>query len=211
MGLTPTTLEGLTEAITQDAPFSGGAPVWVSLHSADPGATGLHEVTSGVLDQGRQEPTFAGSSGIDTLVAALSFVLAAKTVTWIGYWTAQTGGTFLGGFPLVGAGTIAAGVSGTASLVAPTHGLSITNVVRLFTMPGPAASAIPAGLAADTRYWVVAAPDANHVSLAASLGGSPIAPSSNGAFGMYVDAGEYNVSGLLTFPASTGITYATAS
>ena len=112
---------------------------------------------------------------------------------------------------MVGAGTIAAGVTGAPSLTAPTHGLSITNVVRLFPLPGPAASAVPAGFSADTQYWVVAAPDANHVSLAASLGGTPITPSSAGAFGMYLDEGEYSASGVLTFPASTGIVYATAS
>ena len=211
MGLTAGILESLTKTMTQDTSFASGAVPWVSLHSADPGGTGAHEVTSGTSIYGRQVATFAGSDGIDTLSVPLSIVLADATVTWIGYWTAQTGGTFLGGFPLIGAGTIAVGLAGAPSLTAPVHGLSITNIVRLFPMPGPAASAIPAGFSADTQYWVVAAPDANHVSLAASLGGTPITPSSAGAFGMYLDEGEYGASGTLTFPASTGITYATAS
>ena len=211
MGLTGATLEHLTKTITQDTAYSAGAPVWLSLHSDDPGGTGAHEVTTGTSVEGRQECTFSGSSGTDAISAAVSVVLVAATVRWVGYWTAQTGGTFLGGFPLVGSGTIVAAVSGTASLVAPTHGLTITTKVRLFPMPGPAASAVPAGFTEDTTYYVVAVPDANHVSLSATLGGSAIVPASSAACGMYVDESVTSGSGLLTFPASTGLVYVTAS
>ena len=211
MGLTYSTLESLTKTVTQHTSFATSAPVWMSLHVSNPGPTGAYEVTSGTGAAGRQVLAFTGSGGTDALVAPVSFTLSFSTVTWIGYWTTQTGGTFLGGFPLVGAGKIAAAIAGTTSIVAPDHGLSVDMAVRMFPIVGSVASNTVAGLTTDTRYFVVSTPDLNHVTFSASLGGSPITPSQSGAFGVYRDEGEYSVGGILTFPASTGLRYVTIS
>jgi hypothetical protein len=210
MGLTTAVEESLTKTITQAVAFSEAA-LWVSLHSANPGSTGTNEVTSGVSTAGRQLPTFVGSAGSDTATADLAFALVAMTATWIGYWTAQTGGTFLGGFPLVRSGTVLAASSGVAVLTAPSHGRAVNDIVRLFTIPGSVASAVPAGFTADTHYYVVAAPDTDHLSLSATLGGTAIATGSPGACSMHLDQGVYSATGTLTFPGGSGLTYLTTS
>lgn len=210
MPLTDALQESLTETVTQDVSYAN-ADIWFSLHSADPGMTGAHEVTTGVGTGGRQQITFSGADGTDTNTAAVAFVLSAVDVFWVGYWDAQTSGTWLGGFPLVGDGTILAAVSGVASLTCPMHGLAVNDVVRLYDMPGPAASGIPGGFSADTLYYVVASADADHLELSATMGGSAISPSSSAACGMYEDESQTSFTGTLNFPATTGITYTTAS
>ena|ERR1035437_7998614 len=167
MGLTTTVEESLTKTLTQAVAFSE-AHLWVSLHSADPGGGGANEVTSGSGAAGRQQPTYTGSGGTDSNSADTSFTISAVTATWIGYWTAQTGGTFLGGFPLVGAGSILATASGSALLTCPGHGRALNDPVRLFTLPGSAVSAIPAGFTADTLYYVVGVASANVLELGSS-------------------------------------------
>lgn len=211
MPMTDAVQEGLTEAVTQDNSYVATAEVWFSLHSANPSTSGANEVTSGTGSAGRQQVTFSGADGTDTNSAAVEIELTSETVSWVGYWTAQTGGTWLGGFPLVGAGTILAAASGDTSLLAPAHGLSINDTVRLFPMPGPAASAVPAGFSADTIYWVVATADSNHIELSATMGGGAISTTGDGACGIYADETQTSASGVLTFPASTGITYRTTS
>jgi hypothetical protein len=202
--------ESLTETVTQDVSFAN-AEVWFSLHSANPGSTGLHEVTTGAGASGRQLVTFSGADGTDTNTAAVEIVISDVTVTWVGYWTTQESGTFLGGFPLVGAGTILSAAMGDTSLLCPSHGLSIDDTVRLYPMPGPAASLVPGGFSADTIYWVVASADVSHLELSATEGGSPITTGSAGACGMYVDESETSATGTLVFPAASGITYITTS
>lgn len=211
MGLTDAVQEGLTEAVTQDASYVAASAVWLSLHSADPGMTGANEVTSGILTAGRQLVTFTGADGTDANVGPISIVLTAETVTWIGYWDSQTGGTFIGGFPLVGLGSTATAISGNDSLISPNHGLAVNDTVRMFPLVDNVASAVAAGFTADTVYYVVAVPDVSHLSLSATMGGSAITPTSSAACGMFVDEGEYAVTGTLNFPAGTGITYITTS
>jgi hypothetical protein len=210
MGLTPTVEESLTQTITQDTSYSSGAPVWMSLHSANPGSSGSNEVTTGSGSFARQEVAFTGSSGTDTNVAEVTFTISGATVTWIGYWTAETSGTFLGGFALVGAGTVLTGISASATLTSPGHGLAVNDTVRLFELIGDVASSVPAGFSADTVYYVVAE-SMNTLELSASMGGSAITPSSSASCGMFVDAGEYGATGLIHFPATTGVTYVTTS
>jgi hypothetical protein len=211
MGLITTVEESLTKAFTQDTTYTATTIVWMSLHSANPGSTGTSEVTSGSGTAGRQQVTFSGSAGTDTNTGDISFVLTAETVFWIGYWTAQTVGTFLGGFPLVGAGSILAAANGVVSMTAPAHGRSVNNIVRLFTTPGAAATAVPAAFSADTLYYVVNVADADHLELSATHGGSPITPTGAGSCGMYLDESQTSMTGTLTFPTTTGIQYLTVS
>lgn len=91
---------------------------YVSLHSADPGATGANETTAA-----RQAASWTGSSGTRSLTGPLSFTggAASGPVLYAGLWSAATGGTFYGSVPL--SGDAAFTPSGTYTLTA----LSITS------------------------------------------------------------------------------------
>ena len=98
------------------------AATHVSLHSADPGATGTNETSAG-----RQVASWSASAAGDlSLSAAENFTggAASGACTYVGLWSASTAGTFYGGFALTGDQTFnAAGeytvnditISGTAS------------------------------------------------------------------------------------------------
>lgn len=70
----------------------------ISLHTADPGATGTSEVTGGSPAYARKVPTWsAPSAGACALSSPLTFDVPASTVTHVGYWS---GSTYRGGDPL---------------------------------------------------------------------------------------------------------------
>lgn len=91
---------GLTVAVRNtelDNIFQG---VFISLHTGDPGTDGSNEVTGGSYV--RQAENFgAASSGALTNASNLTFEdMPACTVTYFGIWTAESGGTFRGGWIL---------------------------------------------------------------------------------------------------------------
>jgi hypothetical protein len=70
----------------------------VSLHTANPGTSGANEATAG-----RQAASWnAAANGDLTLTTTENFTggTASGPCTWIGLWSASTGGTFYGGFKL---------------------------------------------------------------------------------------------------------------
>lgn len=94
MPLTDTTLNLMGTYLTTIATH-------LTLHSADPGTTG----TSLVATAARIAAVWAVDADGDlTLSSAAPFTGAAATtaVTWVGLWSALTGGTFRGGFQLTG-------------------------------------------------------------------------------------------------------------
>lgn len=212
MGATPALLESLTGTVTRDASFAN-PEVWVSTHSANPGSSGANELTTGTGTSGRQQSTFNdGGSGSDPSNFEVSInVPSAETIPWMGLWTAQTGGTFLGGFPLVGPYQTAVGASGSALILCPAHGLSTNQKVRLFLIPN-GQSAIPVGLAGDPSVYFVTVVDADRLLFAATLGGGAIVPSGSGAFFLATDETEVFTSsgGLLIFSIGN-IIYETVS
>jgi hypothetical protein len=70
--------------------------MYVSLHTADPGNTGANEVTGGSYI--RQLETFgAAASGALSNVTDITFEnMPSCTVTYVGFWSADTAGTFKG-------------------------------------------------------------------------------------------------------------------
>lgn len=74
------------------------AAVYVSLHTGDPGATGLLEVTGG--SYARQSITWnaAAAGNLDSSNQPVFNVPASTTVTHVGLWSAITLGTFYGSF-----------------------------------------------------------------------------------------------------------------
>ena len=69
----------------------------VSLHTADPGATGTSEATGGSPAYARKSITWAApASGATSNSNAIIFDVPAGTYTHVGYWTASTAGTYKG-------------------------------------------------------------------------------------------------------------------
>lgn len=74
----------------------GSAGGFLSLHTADPGTTGTNEVTNtGSPAYARKAVTW-GSASAGAITGTVTFdVPSGTTVTFVGVWTALTGGTFL--------------------------------------------------------------------------------------------------------------------
>lgn len=77
--------------------------VFVSAHTADPGATGTSEVTGGSPAYARKAITWnAASSGSATASNTPVFdIPASTTVAFVGLWSAATSGTFYGSADVV--------------------------------------------------------------------------------------------------------------
>lgn len=77
----------------------GASATFLSLHSADPGASGTTaELSGGSPAYARKGLAWnAAATGAKTNSAPVVFdVPAAQTVTHVGYWSAVTGGTYYG-------------------------------------------------------------------------------------------------------------------
>jgi hypothetical protein len=92
-------MAGLTSA-GENALLAGltASATYASLHTADPGTSGTSEVTGGSPAYARKAITWASpSNGSVATSANLVFdVPGSTTISYIGYWTAETSGTFLG-------------------------------------------------------------------------------------------------------------------
>lgn len=74
---------------------------YYSLHTGDPGTTGANEATGGSPAYARKQPTMGSSSGgTATSTGAVNFDVPAGTYSWLGRWSAATGGTFGGAVPI---------------------------------------------------------------------------------------------------------------
>lgn len=82
--------------------------MYVSLHTGDPGNTGANEVAGGSYI--RQLETFGvAASGALSNVTAITFEdMPSCKVTYVGFWSADTAGTFKGSAVLAGSQVIIA-------------------------------------------------------------------------------------------------------
>lgn len=100
------------------------ATPFISLHTADPGATGASEVTGGSYVRQSALSAFgtaASSKSVASDAATEFAAMPAATVTHVGIWSASTVGTFHGGWALdsseaVGAGETARLASGANTI-----------------------------------------------------------------------------------------------
>jgi hypothetical protein len=110
-----------TAALNAEASALASTYPYLSLHSADPGSTGTNETSAARVAAG-----WGAASGGAITASNKSFTggAASGACTYVGLWSAATGGTFGGGFALSGDATFnAAGaytvtsltVTGTAS------------------------------------------------------------------------------------------------
>lgn len=72
---------------------------WISAHTGDPSTTGANEVAGGTY--AREQTTWGAAAAGDTTGSQVSIdIPAGTTVTYWGFWSASSGGTFRGGFEL---------------------------------------------------------------------------------------------------------------
>jgi len=168
-----TMLDALDEAQAAGAKFA-------SLHSAY-SATGTNELTGGTPAYARKAATWdAAASGSKAINGTIVFdVAAAAVVRFVGFWTAVTGGTFLGMSP--NAGTIPqAFVVPDASadvLECVAHGFVNTDTVVVWAVPG---DPLPTGLVEGTVYFVING-TVDDLQLSATSGGAAVAITAIGA------------------------------
>ena len=96
-GLNDTLLEIGADAMKAVATHAG-------LFTAEPNAAG----TTNVASSARQSITWETNSSGDMVVtadAAFTGGAASGACTWVGFWSASSGGTFYGGFALTGDAT----------------------------------------------------------------------------------------------------------
>ena len=89
----------MLNAITGRTDYTKSAAFYVKLHVGDPGAAGT---SNPATDTTRQAVTFgdAASTGAISNTAQVQWTNLATgdpdTITWVSFWTADSGGTFLG-------------------------------------------------------------------------------------------------------------------
>jgi len=100
----------LLDALLNNGSFAGGATVYVSLHTADPGEAGANEVAGGSYARQASGGFAAAASGTTDNDAIIDFTLMpAETMTHAGIWDAVTAGNFLVGGALAAGKTTNAG------------------------------------------------------------------------------------------------------
>lgn len=109
MPFTTSTAQKIINMILRNTAFTQPSTVYISLHTADPGDTGANEVSGG--SYARKAITFAAPSGKSTSnnVTLEWTNMPACTVTHIGLWDAQTGGTLWWTGQLTASKTLQAG------------------------------------------------------------------------------------------------------
>lgn len=109
-GLASGIAQAILDALCRSVAWVEPADFYVKLHTGDPGAAGAN---SAFGDATRKLATFAAaaSDGTITTSADLNWtaVTAAGTVTHVSFWSAVTGGTFLGSDDLATPRTLAIG------------------------------------------------------------------------------------------------------
>jgi hypothetical protein len=90
--------------------YTANAAVFVKLHLGDPGAAGT---SNAAVNTSRQEATFgaAAASGAISNTAAVEWLAVSTTETYshVSFWTASSGGTFLGSDDLSSTAAMTAG------------------------------------------------------------------------------------------------------
>lgn len=148
----------------------------ISLHTAEPDATGSNEVAGG--SYARQAVTWtAAALGVRDNNADITHPVPAGTITHYGLWSALAAGTFYGSIPRTGVGEAiygfatvdAAGVTADA-IQSAAHGLANDQRVLVYNV---FAESLPTGLAEGTIYFVVGT-TTNTFQVSATLAGAAV-------------------------------------
>lgn len=98
----------MLDALAGRTTYTASAAFYVKLHTADPGAAGT---TAPATEATRQLATFgaAASAGAISNTVALTWtnVSTTETYTHVSFWSASTGGTFLGSDDIASTASVA--------------------------------------------------------------------------------------------------------
>jgi hypothetical protein len=109
VGLASGVLNSMLDALCRSVAWTEPAEFWVKLHTGDPGSAGTANA-AGETD--RQQASFsAASGGAITTNADLEWLAVSntETITHVSFWSASTGGTFLGSDDLAASKALTAG------------------------------------------------------------------------------------------------------
>jgi hypothetical protein len=164
--------------------LNGGSPSsivgYASLHTAY-SITGANELTGGSPVYARQAVTWSaasGSSKASASVAAAFNVPAGSTVSFVGLWSAVSGGTFAG-MSVNGGATQYVYTAATSGNLFTAPGSAYSNGQIVCLLPAPGYTA-PGGFAVGTLYYVVSV-SGTTFSLSATSGGGAITVSAAGS------------------------------
>lgn len=159
------------------------SPLFGQMHDGPPGPNGLAHVA---FDTRRISIAFAAAAAVGGIMQRLNSALVSWTnvltpapdtpleVTDLTLWTAGSGGTCVGRFPIGGFPYRACSMDGTTNkLTSSGVGLGNDNLCEAFAEPGADPALTGLGLAPDTRYFVVGAVGSTF-GLATAQGGAPI-------------------------------------
>ena len=73
----------------------GANTPYMSLHTADPGTTGANEATGGSPAYARKALTWTAGASDGSISTSAVFDVPPGTYTFIGFWSAASGGSFL--------------------------------------------------------------------------------------------------------------------
>jgi len=81
----------------------GAVALFVSLHESDPGDNGAGEISGGSPAYVRKAITWNPANGgsLDSIIAPVLDVPAGKTVNYVGFWSAESGGDWYGASDVV--------------------------------------------------------------------------------------------------------------
>jgi len=96
VGLAAAVVNGFIDALCNATNYTAPAAFWVKLHTGSPGAAGTSNAATNTT---RKQASFtAAAGGAATTDASLDWTSlpATETYSHLSFWSASTGGTFLG-------------------------------------------------------------------------------------------------------------------
>jgi hypothetical protein len=108
IGLATATINGFLDALCRNVSYSVAA-FYVKLHTGDPGSAGANNAAGNTT---RQQATFSAASGGSITNSAdivWTNVSTSETYSHVSFWTASSGGTYLGNDDLASSQAVVAG------------------------------------------------------------------------------------------------------
>lgn len=186
--------------------FTPPTTIYVAAHTSDPGLNGANEVgTAGSNGYARQAIALDAASSkatanTDQEQITMPNNLSPNTlVGWLGIWDAATGGNFLWKIPLTGTNLEATVGTDDVFNTGENHGLSAGDSVTFDEI----GSALPAGISANTTYYVIASGlTSTAFKVSTSSGGSTIdVTAAGGVIVRKVTQQPFNASNILQLAA----------
>ena len=108
VGLAPGIAQAMLDALCRNVAWTQPAAFWLKLHTGDPGAVGTANAFG---DTTRRQATFSATAADGTITTSADInwtnLSAAGTISHVSFWSAGSGGTFLGSDDLVTPRTVA--------------------------------------------------------------------------------------------------------